>query len=482
MNPAIANGWRELAPPLMLLVVAMALFAWAALPPTRRPITGQKTQADDAHRWAYALALGAYVLALILTLAVGESSLVRWLWVGGMALLVAAHIGWDDAPRLNQADGRDILILVGITAVAFVLRFWRLPDLPSQFHTDIAAQGLQALEVLGDPGRGWFDVGWSNIPMFDFVMMAGAMKLFGADLFGLSMTAVIQGTLTIPALYLLGREMFGRRVGLLAAALLAISFTHIHFSRIVTTASPLLFITLSFFFLFRGLRLRRGVWFALAGINLGLGLLVYYPGRVAVIIVVALFLWLLLWKREAVVDNIRQWLLFGFGALLGFGPMLASLLMDFDAFVGRGKLVTLWNPTVMAHLAQKYGVDSSAQVWLEQLKRTFLTFFLYPDASTHFGFPSPLVSALTATLLVLGLGYGLRWLRDERIFTLVVWMLATLLLGGVSTNDPPFWPHLVIVLPAVMLLAAIGAERAWTTVVQNLPDRRRRQALWFKKI
>ena len=462
------EGWR-LALILILMLSAMVLFAWAAPPPVRRLVPSRRIQDVDFHRWTSVLVWSHMVY----------HSSSFWLWARmdwrvcfGLAddLVGAGNLDREDIPRLSQSDGLDIFLLAGITAAAFVLRFWRLPDLPLQFHMDIATQGLQALELLGSPHRNWFDVGWSNIPMFDFIMMAGSMKLFGADLFGLSMTAVIQGTLTIPALYLLGRELSGRWVGLLAAALLAISYTHIHFSRIVTTASPLLFAILTFYFIYRGLRLRRTLWFALAGISMGIGLLTYYPSRVVVIIMVLLFLWMLIWKRNVVIDLKSAWVTFGAGTVLGFGPMLSVVLFDFDAIVGRSNLVALWNPTVMTHLMSKYGVDTVGHVWLEQFKRTFLTFFLYPDASTHFGFPGPMVNALTAALLILGVGYALRQIRDERYFTLIIWLLATLLLGGVSTNDPPFWPHLVIALPAVILLGAIAAQRTWSTFMEVAPE------------
>jgi hypothetical protein len=40
-----------------------------------------------------------------------------------------------------------------------------------------------------------------------------------------------------------------------------------------------------------------------------------------------------------------------------------------------------------------------------------------------------------------------------------VWQALTLLLGGVLTSDPPFWPHLNILLPAVAILAGLGGAR-----------------------
>ncbi len=461
-----------------LMLSAMILFAWAA----PRPFTWAQADVSEGwesrRRWAFFATLGSYVISLVLYLALGESGAVRLLWMVSITMIIIAHVPYRPAWRLDRDDGRDWLIVVAITTIAFYLRFWRLPDLPAYFHGDIASQGLQALSVLEGNSPGWFDVGWSNIPMFDFVMMAGTMRLWGQDLLGLSFTAVWQSVLTVPFMYLLGREMFGRRAGLLAAALIAISYTHIHFSRIVTSASPLLFIVLLFYFLFRGLRLKRSIWFVLSGLSLGVGLLVYYPIRVAVVTVILLWLWLLIWKRRALVDNLPQWTSFCVAALVGFGPMMAFVLRDFQGFVGRGTLVMISNPAVATHLMAKYGTDSVTTLWLEQFKRTFLTFFYYPDASTHFAFSGPMINALAGLLLILGFGYCLRWLKDERYFVLVIWFTSTLLLGGVLTNDPPFWPHTIIVLPAVFLMAACAGERAWFGLLRALPTANRPRADW----
>jgi hypothetical protein len=62
-----------------------------------------------------------------------------------------------------------------------------------------------------------------------------------------------------------------------------------------------------------------------------------------------------------------------------------------------------------------------------------------------------------AALFVLGTGVALRRVRDPRTFLLLVWVGLTFFLGGVLTADPPFWPHLNIALPAIALLAALGA-------------------------
>jgi len=158
--------------------------------------------------------------------------------------------------------------------------------------------------------------------------------------------------------------------------------------------------------------------------------------------------------------------------------MLAYVLRDVGGWVGRGNSVLLFDPLVMTHLMDKYQVGTVGQVLLEQFKRAFLTFHLYGDESPHFAYLGPMVSPLASTLLAFGLGICLVRLRNLRYFVLVAWIVLTLLLGGVLTSDPPYWPHLAIVLPAVVLIAALAAER----VVEELaptPTHLGYWALWL---
>ena len=57
------------------------------------------------------------------------------------------------------------------------------------------------------------------------------MKVFGDGLAGLNASGVIEGLLLIVGVYLLGRDLFHARVGLFAAAVLAISYAHLAASR-----------------------------------------------------------------------------------------------------------------------------------------------------------------------------------------------------------------------------------------------------------
>jgi uncharacterized membrane protein len=68
-------------------------------------------------------------------------------------------------------------------------------------------------------------------PPVYYVLLHGWTALFGASDLSLRLTAVLPGALTVPALYLLGKRLFGRREGLAGALLLCTASLHVEFSQ-----------------------------------------------------------------------------------------------------------------------------------------------------------------------------------------------------------------------------------------------------------
>ena len=99
------------------------------------------------------------------------------------------------------------------------------------------------------------------------------MRLFGQNHYGIVMHSVILGTLSLIFVFLLGRELESPLVGFIAVGLLAISYTHIHFSRILFGNSSSFAALLTMYEIFKGLRTRQTLWFALVGVFTGWGLL-----------------------------------------------------------------------------------------------------------------------------------------------------------------------------------------------------------------
>ncbi len=231
-------------------------------------------------------------------------------------------------------------------------------------------------------------------------LLAWSMRLFGQNQYGIVMKSVIFGTLSLPLVFLLGREVGGRPVGLITAGLLAIDYTHIQFSRILFGTSPTFFAILAFYLLARGLRTRQSLWFGLAGVATGLALLFYDAGRILPVIVAVVIAWQWLWQRDSFRANLKNWLFLIAGSVAAFGPMLAYALGHLSDFTGRGNTVMLWSPDIWEHEMVSYHASNGFQVIIQQIWRTFLTPFLTGDSSPLFALQRPMVAPLVAVLSI----------------------------------------------------------------------------------
>jgi len=112
------------------------------------------------------------------------------------------------------------------------------------------------------------------------------MAVFGNNLFGLQMTAVLGGLFSLIGVYLLIWRLFNsHRLAVLTTILVSINIAHIHFSRIAAYMDPWSFGYFALFFLIDGLKARRAASFGLAGVFLGFSLQMYFSGRVLIFII-----------------------------------------------------------------------------------------------------------------------------------------------------------------------------------------------------
>jgi Dolichyl-phosphate-mannose-protein mannosyltransferase len=453
---SVRESGAGVLPGASFLVLSILLAATAAGRTAVEPEADERRMAPSLWRRA---GVAAGLAAAALYAIAGESLAVRVLWPAGAVLFVLsfrAERGRVGAAWPRGAALADSAILLALAGAGFVLRYVRLPDWPSELDADFASAGLQVTALQGDPRC--VGVGDSNLPLVFYQGLKLSAALFGLDMHGLMTSSALLGTLCIGAVYLLGVEAGGRRVGLVAAALLATGYTAIHFSRVILTPSALLGVTLMTFFLLRALRRREPLWFALAGVAGGASCLAYFGGRVAPLIAGALFLHDVATARSAWRLRLRGWITMAGAALLTVGPMLVFYARRPAALVARGADVTIFTPRNRAHLMGSYHVETMGQMLVEQVKRTFLTFHLFGDSSSEFGFRGPMVDAFTAAFLLVGLGLTLRRARSRFMPALVAWITGVLVVGGVLTLDPPDWVHLVAALPAVTVLAALGVD------------------------
>ncbi|HHY55541.1 MAG TPA: hypothetical protein GYA08_08895, partial [Chloroflexi bacterium] len=131
-----------------------------------------------------------------------------------------------------------------LTAAAAILRLWQIDSIPPGFHFDESFEGLEAWRILTDPTyRPIFiegNFGVAPLNAYANAAMFGIFALFGGEPGPTAMrvTAALFGVLGVLATWLAAGEL--RQLGAprltaafpwLAAALLATTRWHIHFSR-----------------------------------------------------------------------------------------------------------------------------------------------------------------------------------------------------------------------------------------------------------
>jgi hypothetical protein len=239
------------------------------------------------------------------------------------------------------------LVLVAATLLIFFFRFTQTASVPPEPFSDHAEKIFDVYDVSQGQTKVFFtrNTGREAFQMYWTLLIA---QVFGTGLSFLSLklgTAIL-GFLTLPFIYLLGKEIGGPRVGLFAFLLAGIGYWPNVISR-VGLRFPLypLFAAPVLFFLLRGLRTRNRNDFLLAGLFLGIGLHGYSPMRIVPFVVMTAFV--LYWlhsQSTGARKEVSVWLIIlGMIATFVFLPLLRYWLDDpvifgFRAFTRLGNV------------------------------------------------------------------------------------------------------------------------------------------------
>ncbi|RIK19201.1 MAG: hypothetical protein DCC51_09330, partial [Anaerolineae bacterium] len=289
--------------------------------------------------------------------------------------------------RLTRYHALAFMVLALLVAAA--LRLPNLANIPPGVHYDEAAYGLNAGDIGLRGDRPIFIPAFTGREPLYLYLAGGMARALGNTLFALRLTSAFVGLLTIAATYWLGREMLAdRRVALLAAALLAVSFWHLLFSRLgFRVISQPLLQTLAVAALFRGLRGGRWSWLWVAGLLIGLSAYTYLAARLFPVLLGFALLPLLL-DPDTRRLRARQLLLVALVAFLTALPLLAYFYYNPAAF---------W-----VRIGQVAPGEDSLNL-SESLLRSLGMFFLRGDPYLRFNLPGrPLFDFVTGGLLLVG--------------------------------------------------------------------------------
>jgi 4-amino-4-deoxy-L-arabinose transferase-like glycosyltransferase len=370
---------------------------------------------------------------------------------------------------MNRRLALSIMVLCLLLAAA--LRLPELASTPPGLHYDEAANGVLASEIGLRGERPVFIASYTGKEVLFFYLAAAVMQVAGDSVFALRLTAAFLGLLTVAATYWLGRMLLAdRRVALLAAALLAVSFWHVLFSRLGFRAiSQPLLQALVVGALFAGVRQpnwrRSWPWLLLAGVALGLTAYTYLAAR---FFPIALLLGLLplLFGSESVRLRLKQLALFFIVGFVALAPLALYFANNPDTFWVRA--------------GQVLPEGSRLPALLESYGRSLAALFLDGDPYWRFNIPGrPLFYPLWAVLLIAGWLYAaLRWFkqpvdwRRSAYLLLAVMPLVMVLPEALAIGEiVPSNLRAVGLLPFIYILPALGflllvriAGRIWRAV------------------
>lgn len=356
------------------------------------------------------------------------------------------------------------LLIFAVILAGFILRAYRLDQIPSGFFADEASIGYNAYTILtkGTDEYGTkyplffkaFGEYKSPIQTYSTVPM---IKLFGLNEFSVRLTSALYGTLSIFALYLLTKEIFRHQkeaasFAIASAFFLAISPWHIHFSRVSLEGlmAFVFFTTLGLYFFLKAQLVPKLLLVSLP--LFGLALYSYFPARIfiplfGISLFVLYFRFFLKNKKETL-----------FSALITLG-ILAPFIQNTLSPVGlaRWQQVSIFtNPpndrTIPQHLTVNYLRHFSPDfLFLKgdiDMPGQFITRHSVRGMGQLYLFQLPLIAA----------GLLFMFKKHRRVFMiLLLWLLIHPVGSMVTIDQSPQATRSIIGVVPWQILSAAGA-------------------------
>jgi hypothetical protein len=371
------------------------------------------------------------------------------------------------------------LLVLAIVAVIAFFRIYNLNGVPSEPFSDHAEKILDVYDVSQGQTHIFFprNTGREAIQMYLTLVVSW---IFGTGLSFLSLKigTVICGLLTLPYIYLLGKELGSKRIGLLALFFAGIAYWPNIISR-VGLRFPLypLFVAPTLFYLIRGLRTCNRNDFILSGLFLGFGLHGYTPFRIVpFVVVIAVGLYLLHSQSKGNRKQALIWLgILAVISFIVFLPLARYWLDNPDIFSARAlsRLGTIESPL-------------PGPAWRVFLSNTWnaLRMFNWNDGETgaHSVVYRPALDVVSGALFILGIALVLiRYIRRRYWLDLFLLLALPLLelpsiLSLAFPNENPVLTRTGAALVPTFLIVAMALDGLLAGIGSRM-DRRLGMAL-----
>ncbi len=366
-----------------------------------------------------------------------------------------------------------LLIVLSFAALVFA-RTVDMGSVPPEMTSDHVEKLTNVVEILDGKYSIFFANNGGREPLeFYLVALVAQWLGTGISFLSLKIVSVAVGILTLPFLYLLGREIADRRVGLLAMILGGVAYWPDMISRIgLRLPLAMLFSAATLYFFYKALRRRSWNDFLWAGLALGIGLYGYTPIR-AVPLALAVILGLFL--LNPVSKGSRKWAVGGSLVALGTMTLLFLPLLRYavefpaDFWMRTTTRILPGETFSVLDLAKTF----AGNVWIS------LQMFSWNDGVGWFNCVPlrPALDVITGGLFHLGvigmLVWGFKkanWEALSVVLLLPVLLLPTSLALAIP-NENPSLARAIAAVPVVFLMPALTLVLAIDFLRKMIPGR-----------
>lgn len=368
------------------------------------------------------------------------------------------------------------IFLILIIVIAFTLRIYKVTSIPPSLNWDETSIAYNAYSIMKTGKDEWGEFmpvhfksfGEYKLPAQIYASIPGIL-IFGLNEFGVRITPVVYGTLTVFLLYLLLQELYKKRtVSLIASFLLAVSPWHIQLTRGSFESSFSLFwFILALLFLVKGLKNKK--WLVASMIPFAVSVYTYNTARVFT----PLFLFAITIIYRNYFLKFKSWYLISGIVFAILTAPIVPFVLSGDASA-RYKLVSITDDKgLIPRIEERRNLSKLPNIVTKLIhnRYTYNTFYFSQNYLAHFT-PNFLfingaghrqhhvqgvgeLYLIQAPFLLFGL-YLLIKRKDESLKILLPWLLLAFIPVSMTNDSIPNALRTLIAVPVYQILTAVG--------------------------
>ena len=385
----------------------------------------------------------------------------------GSALFMLAP-GDNSFKRNEEESGKyrifDLSFIIFIFGLGILINSFRLWDVILGLHGDsvINVELAKRIET-GSRQPVFIESPMYQVTVLHYWLLALVGKLIGGiNIISGKWVTVIVSSLTPVFVYLTIKELFNRRAAVLSSVFLAFFFMHIYYARFVMTWGWVPALAAASYYLFvLGMKRGKPAYFVFSGVVMCINVYMYSASK-ATPVTIALFLFLMLFNRDArkeLFSNAGALALMAVAFILSFTPVFDYIINNPGKYLLRMEDKSVipgfpFNPQEIVRL-------------FDNVVMNLQMFFTVSAPGYAHNLPFvPFFDPFISFFAIAGTGFlFLTWKREGSAF-IIAWLVAGLLPGFLSKLGPedPYPARVVLAIPVVIIVVAIGVERAWSKI------------------